>query len=307
MINQIAEMVVDNQVSFDDAEKQINAAVAAASEALDEPDYELMTDFGVNAIAMVDNSPRPIAGQQASAVASDSSVGSALKGFSAGTSTGVSGIGNRPGQQSTSGRTGAGTGWGAGYCWKCNGQTYADCAQNGSYEQCPSGDEDCCFLEVTKTDREVLLITSGCKDFRACVDMKRQNFAEYYSTGKPHPTDQCKPMDSQQNRYPGQASVCRQCFATCDINGSNGKYCLHHGTGDYPMGSGSIVAANVNSLKINSWNNLLSASATYYDLEDSVTGGETMNFWYTDLLTQSIQNWGGLGKSIYYFSNGQIT
>ena len=31
MINQIAEMVVDNQVSFDDAEKQINAAVAAAS------------------------------------------------------------------------------------------------------------------------------------------------------------------------------------------------------------------------------------------------------------------------------------
>ena len=129
MINQIANMVVGNQVSFDDAEKQINAVAAAMAEP--ESDYEYQyefNDFGVNALAMVDNSPRPGLTQQNSAVASlntisaeDVAGSNALKGASSGSSSSsVSGIGNRPGQQNLANRSGAGSGWGGGSCWKCD-------------------------------------------------------------------------------------------------------------------------------------------------------------------------------------------
>ena len=107
-------MVVDNQVSFDEAEAQINAATAALQASSDFPDYEyeFNTDFGVNAIAMVDNSPRPVNAKPSQTVAADSVSDGALKGASGGSS--VSGIGNRPGAQSVAQRTGAGGGWGSG-------------------------------------------------------------------------------------------------------------------------------------------------------------------------------------------------
>ena len=33
-------------------------------------------------------------------------------------------------------------------CWKCDAMTYATCASSGGYEDCPLGDEDCCFVEI---------------------------------------------------------------------------------------------------------------------------------------------------------------
>ena len=99
-----------------------------------------------------------------------------------------------------------------------------------------------------------------------------------------------------QNRQPGRQSVCRQCYATCDSTGSNGQYCLHHGTSTlYNNGDVQIVAASVTSMKINRWSNQNAASSTYYDLENDVDGGRTLSFWATDLLSQSIVNWAGQG------------
>merc|ERR1719277_2608272 len=89
--------------------------------------------------------------------------------------------------------------------------------------------------------------------------------------------DQCRPTDDQQMRRPGHQSVCRQCFATCDQAGSNGRYCLHHGSNDaLNNGDPSLVAGNINSMKINQWSNQDAALSTYYDLEDNSTGGRTV-------------------------------
>ena len=110
--------------------------------------------------------------------------------------------------------------------------------------------------------------------------------------------DQCRPTDDMQNRQPGRQSVCRQCFSTCDSTGSNGQYCLHHGTSTtLNNGDVSIVAASVTSMKISKWDNQVATTATYYDLEDNATGGRTLSFWGTDLLSESIVNWAGQGKS----------
>jgi hypothetical protein len=45
------------------------------------------------------------------------------------------------------------------------------------------------------------------------------------------------------------------------------------------------------SLFIPKWDNTAVGSLTYYDLEDAVSGGRSMDFWTNDLMTESIINW----------------
>ena len=61
-------------------------------------------------------------------------------------------------------------------------------------------------------------------------------------------------------------------------------------------GDVSLNAASITSMTINRWSNTNVASTTFYDLEDNSTGGRTVSFWATDLLSQSIVNWATAGK-----------
>jgi len=98
-------------------------------------------------------------------------------------------------------------------CFKCDKMSYATCGSQGRYQICPSGDFDCCFVEVRETKTELKQLCTGCKDKTACEDNKAENFQGINSS-----THQCRPDYRQQRvgqRGP-QTSVCRQCFMTCD-------------------------------------------------------------------------------------------
>ena len=108
---------------------------------------------------------------------------------------------------------------------------------------------------------------------------------------KPHLADQCQPTSEQgSSRYnKGKQSVCRQCFATCDNSASNGRFCLHHDEDDKSM---EMETDNpITSLYLPKWDETDPGSLTYYNLEDSITGGNSLQFWTRDLMTESILNW----------------
>merc|ERR1712141_998159 len=115
-------------------------------------------------------------------------------------------FGNRPGSQTGSTRSDSGSGWGGKKCWTCDETSYALCASNGNYVTCPDGDEDCCFVEIRKTDTELNSISTGCKDFRACQDLRAQNYISYFWDGEFSISDQCKPGDAQQLRRYGKGA-----------------------------------------------------------------------------------------------------
>jgi len=115
-------------------------------------------------------------------------------------------------------------------CWKCDQMTYNDCAVKGEIQTCPKGDKDCCFVEVRETAQKLQQLCTGCKDKNACENLRDENFAPD-PTGSPldKTRKQCKPdyrMQYVGARAPVQ-SVCRQCFATCDVDtADNQKMCF---------------------------------------------------------------------------------
>jgi len=110
-------------------------------------------------------------------------------------------------------------------CWKCDQMTFADCAMNGEWKSCPSGDYDVCFLELRSTHNNVQQICTGCKDLNACEHLKFENFRNANPSTTPTPFDQCRPTVAQGNargRFGNsRQSVCRQCFNTCDSDSSH--------------------------------------------------------------------------------------
>jgi len=115
-------------------------------------------------------------------------------------------------------------------CWKCDAMTFATCASGGSWQTCPLGDKDCCFVEIRETKQKLQQLCTGCKDKTACEDNKAENFVDPAAVN--YLLDQCKPDYRQQKigRRGPQQSVCRQCFRTCDPNGtgngSGSDYCF---------------------------------------------------------------------------------
>lgn len=108
------------------------------------------------------------------------------------------------------------------WCWKCDAMSFTDCASQGDYEPCPLGDQDCCFVEIRETKQKLQQLCTGCKHKQACEDNRAENFAvDDGTTISAH--DQCKPDYRQQRvgRRGPQQSVCRQCFKTCDPNGTD--------------------------------------------------------------------------------------
>ena len=103
--------------------------------------------------------------------------------------------------------------------------------------------------------------------------------------------DQCQPTATQaESRYQkGRQSVCRQCFATCDNSASSGRYCLHHDENNKSMDDTPINP--VTTLHIPKWNSQVINDLEYYNLEDDTDGGNSINFWTLDLLSESITNW----------------
>jgi len=115
-------------------------------------------------------------------------------------------------------------------CWKCDAMTYATCASGGSWQTCPLGDKDCCFVEIRETKQKLQQLCTGCKDKTACEDNRAENFKDPSAVN--YLLDQCKPDYRQQKigRRGPQQSVCRQCFRTCNPtgtgNGSGSDYCF---------------------------------------------------------------------------------
>jgi hypothetical protein len=105
-------------------------------------------------------------------------------------------------------------------CWKCDAMTYATCASGGRMELCPSGDFDCCFVEIRETNQQLQQLCTGCKDETACMDNKAENFL-----GPFRQNHQCRPDYRLQRvgRRGPQQSVCRQCFASCDPSDDDTK------------------------------------------------------------------------------------
>merc|ERR1712176_163424 len=113
-------------------------------------------------------------------------------------------------------------------CWKCDQMNYSDCASKGRIETCTKGDKDCCFVEVRETRQKLQQLCTGCKDKKACLTLRDENFVTSNIGRFMH---QCKPDYRQQfaGRFAGQQSVCRQCFSTCtqtDDTALNGGTCF---------------------------------------------------------------------------------
>merc|ERR1719337_265837 len=91
--------------------------------------------------------------------------------------------------------------------------TFGTCASLGRMTLCPSGDLDCCFVEIRETSQQLQQLCTGCKDETACMDNKAENFVGPWSQNH-----QCRPDYRLQRlgRRGPQQSVCRQCFASCD-------------------------------------------------------------------------------------------
>lgn len=103
-------------------------------------------------------------------------------------------------------------------CWKCDAMTYATCASTGSFQECPLGDKDCCFVEIREQNQKLQQLCTGCKERTACEQNRLENFKDPTAVNINMLLDQCKPDYRQQKigRRAPQQSVCRQCFSTCD-------------------------------------------------------------------------------------------
>lgn len=112
--------------------------------------------------------------------------------------------------------------------------TYTDCAASGSYQECPLGDLDCCFVEIRTKHRDLQQLCTGCKERNACRNNQNQNYA--VKGKKNHLWDQCREDFRQQAynlRQGHQQSVCRQCFDTCTPTEYKGRYCFGGGIADH--------------------------------------------------------------------------
>ena len=120
-------------------------------------------------------------------------------------------------------------------CWQCDAMSYTQCAGSGTWQTCPLGDLDCCFVEVRSKYMKLQQLCTGCKDKRACEDNRKQNFAVQDDTSIRPLLDQCRPsfyLQMKNKRWGSQQSVCRQCFRTCDPSQFGGRYCFGGGLDD---------------------------------------------------------------------------
>jgi len=122
-------------------------------------------------------------------------------------------------------------------CWKCDSMTYSNCASSGRYEECQSGDSDCCFIEIREKYQSLQQLCTGCKSENACENLMSQNFAVHSDADSDTNifADQCRPnyfLQRRNFRFGSQQSVCRQCFTTCNSGRFDGKYCFGSITGN---------------------------------------------------------------------------
>lgn len=145
-------------------------------------------------------------------------------------------------------------------CWKCDAMTYATCASSGGYEDCPLGDQDCCFVEIREEYQALQQLCTGCKDKRACEDNKAENFNPTNAGAaleNGNDVHQCRPDYRQQRigKRENNQSVCRQCFKTCEAEGTycfgsivntstlpNINFKLNTDKASYPWGSARTAA-----------------------------------------------------------------
>jgi len=147
-------------------------------------------------------------------------------------------------------------------CWKCDAMTYATCASTGSWQLCPLGDKDCCFVEIREQKQKLQQLCTGCKDKTACEDNRAENFKDVSAIN--NMLDQCRPDYRQQKmgRRSPQQSVCRQCFQTCDPTGASpgagSDYCFG---GIASTSTTPNVAFNLNTHQAKfAWNGHLSTA-----------------------------------------------
>merc|ERR1712046_242661 len=83
--------------------------------------------------------------------------------------------------------------------------TYSQCASAGSYQLCPLGDKDCCFVEIREENQ--------AENFNPVALPDGEN------------VDQCRPDYRQQRmgKRENNQSVCRQCFQACDPSAASGN------------------------------------------------------------------------------------
>lgn len=147
---------------------------------------------------------------------------------------------------------------GTNHCWKCDAMSYATCASAGAYQNCPLGDQDCCFVEIREEYQQLQQLCTGCKDAQACMDNKAENFNPTAHTDGEH-VDQCRPDYRQQRigKRENNQSVCRQCFKTCDSAVDNGANCFGSINGNTPQN----IAFKLNTNKANyPWTSALTAA-----------------------------------------------
>lgn len=163
-------------------------------------------------------------------------------------------VATTPGTSTATTATVAGTN----HCWKCDAMTYATCASGGSYQTCPLGDLDCCFVEIREEYQQLQQLCTGCKDSRACMDNKAENFNPTALSDGEH-VDQCRPDYRQQRigKRENNQSVCRQCFKTCDSTVDSGANCF----GSINVNTPQNIAFKLNTNKSNyPWTSALTAA-----------------------------------------------
>jgi len=147
-------------------------------------------------------------------------------------------------------------------CWKCDAMSYATCASAGSWQTCPLGDKDCCFVEIREQEQKLQQLCTGCKDKTACEDNRAENFLSTTATN--NEIDQCIPDYREQKigRRSPQQSVCRQCFQTCDPTGSGNGFGTDYCFGGIASTSSTPnVAFNLNTHQTKfAWNGHLSTA-----------------------------------------------
>jgi len=88
-------------------------------------------------------------------------------------------------------------------CFHCDAKNYDECAKIGKWKACPEN-AGVCMVEMRKRGGEIESVCMGCKQKRACLDNKKQNFNGKFW--------QCRPKATSG------PSVCRQCC-------KNGEQC----------------------------------------------------------------------------------
>jgi len=88
-------------------------------------------------------------------------------------------------------------------CFHCDAKNYEECAKIGKWKACPEN-AGVCMVEMRKRGGEIESVCMGCKQKRACLDNKKQNFNGKFW--------QCRPKATSG------PSVCRQCC-------KNGEQC----------------------------------------------------------------------------------